>query len=60
MKPSVFDRLIEVYFFVDEFLKKTSGYGSVASVEQFRAEIQWRRSLTIVLIQGYLGCATLI
>ena len=59
MKPSVIDQLIEIYFFVDEFLKKHPSLAQWRQSNNAEPKFSDAEVLTIALMQGYFGCATL-
>jgi hypothetical protein len=59
MKKSIDDQLIEIYYFVDEFLKKHPKFAQWRESNYDAPKFSDAEVITIALMQGYFGCATL-
>ena len=59
MKLSVIDQLIEIYFYVDEFLKKHPVMAQWRLSNNSEPNFTDAEVLSIAMMQGYFGCANL-
>lgn len=59
MKKSINDQLIEIYYFVDEFLKTHPQFAQWRESNNRAPKFSDAEVITIALMQGYFGCATL-
>jgi transposase len=59
MKKSINDQLIEIYYFVDEFSKLHPEFAQWRESNNRAPRFSDAEVITIALMQGYFGCATL-
>src|SRR5262245_11282941 len=59
MKQSINDQLMEIYYFVDEFSKHHPQFAQWRESNNCAPQFSDAEVITIALMQGYFGCATL-
>ena len=59
MKKSINDQLLEIYYFVDECLKQHPQFAQWRTSNHGAPRFSDAEVITIALMQGYFGCATL-
>lgn len=59
MKKSINDQLVEIYYFVDECLKRHPEFANWRESNNGSPKFSDAEVITIALMQGYFGCATL-
>lgn len=59
MKKSINDQLIEIYCFVDDVIKKYPRFANWRESNHSAPQFSDSEVITIALMQGYFGCATL-
>lgn len=59
MKKSINDQLTEIYYHVDEYLKKHPEAARLRKSNNSEPKFSDAEVITIALMQGYFGCATL-